>query len=225
MGDFHDIVFSFCSKNTARKVCKAMHYMKTYPAGAKIDIAMVDRKKVVGICVFGYSSATDAKARRVLYDVPKSQYIEMQRLWISDDYGKNTESFCLSKIIRLLADTYKIRVILTHAGGCKNDCGIVYQSSGWLYFGASSCDDFYLTRNGEYKSIVAALRFGRVSQKGKTKEQIGYELFGERHVINAKRHFYVYPIDKAIRRRLTKIALPFPKDSSMFRKDQKWVTT
>jgi hypothetical protein len=224
MGNFEDLRFVYCERAVAKQVCETRHYMRTYPQGAKVNIAIMDGKRVVGICVFGYSSATEQKVARIAYGISRHQYLEMQRLWISDDYGHNTESWSLARIIRKLHSDYDLKCIVTHAGGCKDDCGIVYQASGWLYFGSSKCDDFYLTEAGEYKNMVAALRFGRASAKGKTKQQVGEELFGPGSVVNAHRYFYVYPIDKAIRRRLTKVAQPYPKQSAVFRRDQQWVT-
>lgn len=223
MSDFHNIKLSFCEREVGKKICEQKHYMKTYPQGAKVNIIMTEKNQPIGICVFGYSTATNAKINKYVYGLKKEEYLEMQRLWISDNYGKNTESYILSKIIKILKEKYKIKIIVTHSGGCKDDCGIVYQSSGWLYFGSQKCDDFYLTNKGEYKNMVAAMRFGRVQIKNKTKQEIGEELFGEGRVINSNRYLYLYPLDKSIRRRLNKIALPFPKTSKVFRKDQKWV--
>lgn len=197
--------------------------MKTYPQGAKVNIIMTEKKQIIGVCVFGYSTATEAKINKYVYSMEKEKYLEMQRLWISDNYGKNTESYILAKIIKLLKKTYNLRMIVTHSGGCKDDCGIVYQASGWLYFGAQKCDDFYLTKKGEYKNMVAAMRFGRVNTRNKTKQEIGKELFGDGEVVISHRYLYLYPIDKSIRRRLNKETLPYPKTSKVFRKNQEWV--
>ena len=147
----------------------------------------------------------------------------MQRLWIHDKMGHSTESYTLARLIDLLKARTKLKLIVTHAGGCKDDCGIVYQASAWLYFGSSKCDDFYLTKAGEYKNMISAMRFGRISTKGKTKQQVGEELFGKGEVVNAHRHLYAYPIHKGIRRRLSKIAQKYPKHSKHFRYNQQWV--
>lgn len=224
MGDFKNIELKYCDRQLAKQVCETYHYMKTYPQGAKVNIALVDNKKIVGIIVFGYSSATEKKVNSLTYGIDKTKYLEMQRLWISDDYGHNTESYVLAKAIKKLAKDYDLELIMTYAGGCKDDCGIVYQASGWLYFGAKKCDDFYYTEKGEYKNIAAARKFGRIDVKSRTQQELGEELFGPGCVVNAHRYFYIYPINKGIRRRLNKATLPYPKTSATFRKDQQWVT-
>ena len=224
MGNYKDIEFVYCDRATAKKVCETRHYMRTYPQGAKVNIALMDSDRLVGIVVFGYSSQTDKKVAKLAYNIDRSQYLEMQRLWISDDYGHNTESFVLSPVLKKLQTDVGLQLLVTHAGGCKDDCGIVYQASGWLYFGAQPSSDFYLTEAGEYKNIIAPMRFGRVDAKNKTPQQVGEELFGPGQIIYAHRYFYAYPLNKGMRRRLSKEQLPFPKTSAIFRRDQEWVT-
>jgi hypothetical protein len=210
-------------KTIARRVVLQRHYMKTYPNGAFLNLGLFDAEKLVGICVLGYSAQTERKVKKLQTGLSKKQYLEMQRLWISDDYGNNTESMALSKIMRVLRDRYNMQLIYTHAGGCKNDCGIVYQASGWLYLGRTECNDFYRTVRDEYKNIAAALIYGRVQSKNKTKQEIGEELFGPGQIVKSYRYSYVYPIHKGIRRRLTRIAQPFPKTSDVFRRNQQWI--
>jgi hypothetical protein len=223
MADFKNIELKYCDRGVAKQVCEKNHYMKTYPQGAKVNIALTDNNKIVGIVVFGYSSQTTKKVLKIAYGLEKKQFLEMQRLWINDDYGHNTESYILAKVIQKLKTDYDLQLVVTHAGGCKDDCGIVYQASGWLYFGSTECSDFFETKAGEYKNIIAPMRFGRIDAKNKTPQEVGVELFGEGQIVNAHRYFYAYPINKGMRRRLSKIGLPFPKTSANFRKNQEWV--
>lgn len=220
-----DLIVKPISRESAKKIVVANHYMKTFPSGSYLHFGIFDKNtnRIAGVAVFGYSSSTDAKVQNIVPNLKKNEYVEMQRLWISDDFGHNAESYVLGLIVSLLKQKTGIKIIFTHAGGCKNDCGIVYQASAWLYFGKEICNDFYLTSSGEYKNIVAALRFGRVKAKGKTPDEIGQELFGDGAIVKSYRYKYVYPIHKGIRRRLEKKSLPYPKDSAIFRKDQKWV--
>jgi hypothetical protein len=133
------------------------------------------------------------------------------------------ESFVLGKIYSLFKKNTKVKILITHAGGCKNDCGIIYQASSWLYFGKSKCEDFYLTEKGEYKNIIAPMRFGRVPKGVKGAQNIGEALFGKGEIIKSFRYLYIYPLNKGIRAFLEKKCLDYPKDSSVFRKNQKWI--
>ncbi len=212
-------------KEYARPMVLQNHYMQTWPAGARLSFGVYYGNRCVGVLVFGYSTATAAKVERLVPGLVQKQYLEMQRMWIADVMGHNTESKTLSLAIADIKKNYPaVKLIYTHAGGCKNDCGIVYQASAWLYFGRSKCEDFYLTADGKYRNIVAELRFGRVKGKGKTKQQVGEEAFGPGAIVDAWRYAYVYPIDRGLRRLLKKTAQPFPKQSDHFRFDQEFVT-
>tara|TARA_R110000824_G_scaffold197027_3_gene380334 strand:+ start:11879 stop:12610 length:732 start_codon:yes stop_codon:yes gene_type:complete len=210
------------SRVDAKRIVLAKHYMKTFPQGARVCFGIMKGKRAVGVCVFGYSSSTEAKASKLVPGLNRSEILEMQRFWVNDSCGHNTESFVLAKIMKLLKIA-GVRVVVTHAGGCKNDCGFVYQASGWMYFGRAKCNDFFLTAGGEYRNIIAAMRFGRVSSKNKTPNQIGRELYGPGEIVDSWRYLYLYPIDKGIRRRLASSEKPYPKESAVYRFQQEWV--
>jgi len=225
MNDIKNLIVKPINRKDAKNVVIKNHYMKTFPAGSAVHFGIFDKTtmKISGVAVFGYSSSTDKKVLALVKDLKKNEYIEMQRLWISDDFGHNAESYVLGLLMSAFKQKTSVKVVFTHAGGCKKDCGIVYQSSSWLYFGKEVCNDFYETTKGEYKNIIAALKFGRVKANGRKPAEIAKELFGEGHIIHSFRYSYIYPIHKGIRRRLEKISMPYPKDSETFRKDQKWV--
>ena len=92
-----------------------------------------------------------------------------------------------------------------------------------MYFGRAKCNDFFLTEHGEYRNIIAAMRFGRVSSKNKTPNQIGRELYGPGQIVDSWRYLYLYPIDKGVRRRLAKHEKEYPKESATYRFQQEWI--
>lgn len=216
-----DIHVAVIPNRVAKEYTIKHHYMKTFPI-AKVCFGVFHNKKLSGVITFGASTQTENKIRKILPAIKDGEFIEMQRMHISDALGHNTESFVLGKIYELFKKNTKIKVILTHAGGCKNDCGIVYQSASWLYFGKEPCNDFYLTAAGEYKNIVAPMRFGRVPKGVKGAANIGHALFGDGHLIKSFRYLYLYPINKGIRSVLEKKAMKYPKDSKQFRRNQEW---
>ena len=57
----------------------------------------------------------------------------------------------------------------------------------------------------------------------KGKLNIAKYLYGEGELLNTKRHYYFYPIDKSIRRKMLNKIKPFPKDSDNYRLNQEWV--
>ena len=90
----------------ARKLVLQHHYMKTWPAGARLSLGVFHVKRCVGVLVFGYSSATDAKVAALVPGLERRQYLEMQRMWISDAMGHNVESKTLSLAIKAIKKHY-----------------------------------------------------------------------------------------------------------------------
>lgn len=208
----------------AKDICVKNHYMHTAPQDARIAYGIFLDSICYGVMILGYTPTTNRKISKLINKISKSQYIELQRTWISDELGHNTESWMMSRVMKSLKRA-GIWVVLTHSGGCKDDVGFIFQSSGWLYFGSEPCSDFFLTQEGEYKNIVSAVRFGRVPKEiiKNGNQSVGEYLFGNGCLINARRHLYLYPINKGLRRRLKKLSFPYPKDPANLRYNQAWV--
>lgn len=217
-----EIVVKVIDSKIAKKYTIENHYMKTFP-NAKVCFGVFFKNKLSGVLTFGNSTATKQKIQKYIPNIQEGEYIEMQRMNILDTLGFNTESYVLGKVYELFKKNTTVKVLITHAGGCKNDCGIIYQSSSWMYFGKEKCNDFYLTEKNEYKNIIAPMRFGRVPKGIKGGQQVGEYLFGKGELINSYRYFYLYPLNKGLRKYLSNKTLEYPKDSQTFRKDQKWV--
>lgn len=215
---------SIISVADAKKMVVENHYMHTAPQDARIAYGVFMDGKCYGCMIFGHAPTTGRKLNKFCSNIQKTQYIELQRTWVSDKLGHNTESWMMAQAMKSLKKA-GIWIVLTHSGGCKDDVGFIFQASGWLYFGGEPCNDFFLTKTKEYKNIVSAVRFGRVPKDvlKKGNQLIGEYLFGEGCIINARRHLYLYPINKNIRRRLEKISLPYPKDPAALRYNQEWV--
>ena len=207
----------------AKRITCAKHYMRTWPQGAKLAFGLFFESKCVGCMVLGYAPTTEGKVKKYCARITKRQYIELQRTWISDRIKHNAESWMMARVMAVLKKM-GMWLVLTHSGGCKDDVGFIFQASGWLYFGSTPCNDFYFTKKGEYKNVVSATRFGRVPREVMRAgpQAVGEHLFGPGEVVNARRHLYLYPIKKGVRRRLAKKALPPPKDPAMFRRNQQW---
>jgi hypothetical protein len=207
----------------AKRMTVANHYMKTWPQGACMAFGIFMDGKCHGCMVLGYAPTTERKVKRWCNNISKPQYIELQRTWISDRLGHNTESWMMARVMRYLKDA-GVWLVLTHSGGCKDDVGFIFQASGWLYFGGEPCNDFYLTDKGEYKNLVSAMRFGRIPKDVMKlgMQAAGEHEFGAGKIIEARRHLYMYPINRGMRRRLKKYTEPFPKNPAIYRIGQGW---
>ena len=220
--DLKNVRIAPIARRQAKGLILRRHYMATYPPGAVVNFGVMLNDKLVGVCVYGYSGMTPQKVKAIWPGAThKSEYLEMQRLWVHDCLGHNTESFVLSRTLKQIKQAYPTRLVITHAGGCKNDCGIVYQAQSWLYFGSSPCTDFYLTDKGEYRNIAPLRRYGKTT-KGVSNEELALKNFGPGKFLKTKRYTYAFPLDKKLRAELESKSLPYPKSSERFRYKQEW---
>ena len=81
--------------------------------------------------------------------ITQDNYCEFDRMWLSDELPKNSESQVISLLLRHLKKYYpKIQFVITYADGSAGNKGIIYQATNALKLKPVSCD-FYLLTDGE----------------------------------------------------------------------------
>lgn len=66
----------------------------------------------------------------------QSEMLELTRLWISDDLGKNTESWAISQSIHYIRKTRpEIKVLISYSDVEAGHKGGIYQATNWIYQG------------------------------------------------------------------------------------------
>lgn len=103
MAEFHleDVIVKVIPSNIAREYTIKHHYMRTFP-NSVVCFGVFYHNRLMGAITFGYSSQTEAKIKKLIPKIEKNEYLEMQRMNIMDDLGKNTESYVLGKIMAIL---------------------------------------------------------------------------------------------------------------------------
>jgi hypothetical protein len=83
---------------------------------------------------------------RVQYD---QMYLEFSRMWISDDYGKNSESKFIAMCLRDLAKKYpNYKGVVTWADGGQGHNGAIYRAANFYFDGNSRVVNKYINKNG-----------------------------------------------------------------------------
>lgn len=95
-------------------------------------------EKFIGCIVYGQPVGRSA-AESVSKLISVYEVFELTRLFIHDGYGRNIESYSLSKSLELLRKDFpKIKAIITYADGEQGHRGIIYQACNFHYQGNSS---------------------------------------------------------------------------------------
>ena len=126
----NEMKFSECSYSSVALVLESYHYLRRMPAGILACYCMFDENqlnKVVAAAVFCNG--------RIQYE---NIFIEFSRLWVCDDFGKNSETYFMAKCLRQLQKKYpNYRGVVTWADPKQNHNGTIYVASNFVFDGMS----------------------------------------------------------------------------------------
>lgn len=109
------------------------HYMHRRPP-MSCAFALVRGESVVGVATFGVPASRHMQisACRQRPDA----VIELNRLWVSDDLPRNTETWFLSRALRMVPP----RIVVSYADTAAGHVGYVYRAANFHYAGWTDMD-------------------------------------------------------------------------------------
>src|ERR1035437_160237 len=188
------------------------------------DIPFFDNvrdEKLIGCIVFGQPvgrSAAESISKLAKID----EVLELTRLFCHDGYGKNIESFCIAKSLRLLEKDFpKIKAIISYSDCEQGHVGTIYQASGFYYQGNSALalmPNFSISLVKPHKWMHSRTAFATFGSHNieHLKRRIGHTFWRKKE---ATKHRYVYILGNKIQKKkiLSNLKHPFisyPKDTS-----------
>jgi hypothetical protein len=177
-------------------------------------------EKLIGTAVYG-SPVGRLSAQSISEELDTSEVLELTRLFIHDGYGKNAESFFISKTMSWLKENTDIKALMSYADPKEGHLGGIYQATNWLYQGDKIryCDSwlFRLVEDGDWihpRTIFA--QYG-TNDLNVLKKKIGHSFWVKEE---PRKHRYVYILaskkdKKKIIKNLKHPMLPYPKLDSL----------
>jgi len=179
-------------------------------------------EKLIGAIVYGQPVGRSA-AESVSKLINVYEVFELTRLFIHDGYGRNIESFALSKSLDLLRrDFPHIKAIITYADGEQGHRGIIYQACNFDYQGNSSLalmPNYSVSLEGPpYKWIhsrTISSTYGSHNVEH-LKNKIGHTFWRKKE---SSKHRYVFLLGNKTQRKQIKKNLkhefkPYPKNTT-----------
>jgi hypothetical protein len=164
-----------------------------------------------------YGIPPSVTTQRPCGDKYRKNTIELNRLFIFDWAGHNSESWLIGQSFRILHSTFPdYFILISFADTGKDHYGFIYQATNWLYTGLSDKSGCYsrIEINGrEHSQKFFYNLFGTQSKKV-IKEHYPDAIF---HPYTQK-HRYIYFLGtrrerKELRKALKWSSLPYPKGS------------
>ena len=93
-------------------------------------------EKLIGVAIYGYPVGRLATTS-ISEELKSEEVLELTRLFIFDEYGKNTESISLSKTFKWVQENTDIKALISYSDPEQRHLGIIYQATNWIYQGNS----------------------------------------------------------------------------------------
>lgn len=130
-----ELKFKEVSYDVSKEMIVKNHYShKWNTAFGKINVGVFSEDELLGVASFG--NLMNPKSYVTFNkDFVQENVIELNRLWVDDKLGKNTESILLSASWRFLRENYPhIKAVQSFADG-RLGCGTIYKATNFDYYG------------------------------------------------------------------------------------------
>ena len=146
----------------------------------------------LGVLQLGYGIRPRIK-HKINKKITKDNYCEFDRMWLSDDLPKFSESQVISLLLSYLKQVYKqIKFVITYADESAGNTGVIYKATNAIRLGSVDCD-FYLLPSGE--RIHPVSMYHRHGTRAKAFVEKQYP--GIKHIKGEYKQFrFLYILDK-----------------------------
>lgn len=192
-------------RDIANKIIIKNHYSHKYYNATYIHLGVYVKSSLVGILQYGYAM-NPASCSSVVSGTDLDQYLELNRMWISDNAGRNSESMAISYSIKYIKGKYpKIKWIQSFADERCGCFGIVYQACSFGFYGEH--ESVFWTLNGEVFHNSLMTRNPKLSKAAATIQKGKDEATKE----SLRQFRYIKFIDKRWEKRCLLKKQPYPK--------------
>ena len=163
-GDSHFQVKEI-SRDIANTTIKKNHYSGKVYNATYIHLGVFIEGKFLGVLQYGYAM-NPASGGSVVTGTGLDQYLELNRMWLSDEAKRNSESMAISYSIKFIRGKYpKVKWVQSFADERCGGFGIVYQACSFDYFGEHT-SDFWELDGVVYHNIQMTVSKGSKRYKG-----------------------------------------------------------
>ena len=193
-----------CSHDAAKYAVMNWHYSQQMPIGKLISYGVWENEVYIGAVIYGRGASPELGSA---YGLTQIECCELVRVAL------NKHEASVSQIVAQTIKTLKesnpgLRLIVSFADPERDHKGIIYQAMNWIYCGQSSPSKEYYYKNKWFHSrMLRPTGFGTVPEIAKLSKEQQKQL----PIREMKgKYRYIYPLDKAMRRKVDKLRLPYP---------------
>lgn len=194
-----------CGHDAAKYAVENWHYSRILPTGKLVKSGVWEDGKFIGVVIF--SRGASPHLGKAL-ELDQTQICELTRVALTDHKAP------VSQIVAQAMNYLKthnpgLRAVISFADPSQGHHGGIYQAGNWIYTGTSGTVTEYFVggrwrhKKGVWNKLVEQGRQGKdlpIIEGGKPVEWR----------VAPGKYRYIYPLDKAMRRRVNVLRLPYP---------------
>ena len=170
---------------------KNWHYSRILPTGKLVKIGVFEDSKFIGVIIFSRGASPYLGAS---LELDQTEVCELTRVAL--DKHKTPVSQILSESFRILKETNPgLRCVVSFADPKEGHKGGIYQAGNWVFTGSSNPVTEYFIGGRWVHTRGAYHHKDRPFAPTRT---------------SPGKFRYLYPLDKQFRRKISKLALPYP---------------
>lgn len=189
-----------CEVRAARYACLNWHYSRSWPVSLAAPYGVWEDGRFIGAVVFAKGATPWLGSP---YGLKMEQLAELVRVALTDHQAPVSE-VVMEAVRQLRVTSPGLRLLVSFADPLRGHVGLIYQAMNWLYLGGSRSSGAFMAPDGTllHRRAYTGRNFDRPKMALPA---------GAREVNLPHKHRYVLPLDRALRRRLAKVALPYPR--------------
>jgi len=205
------LLVASCTYEAAKYAVMNWHYSQAMPSGKLIKHGVWEDDTFIGVVLYGRGANRDLLKP---YGLDATQGCELVRIALTEHTATVT-SIVSASMKDLKKQSPRLRVIVSFADLQQGHHGGIYQAGNWIYTGKSIAADEYII-NGTRVHGRSARAMRQAKQGGAIKGESTLDWLHKYVDANATRiqgsrkHRYVYPLDKQMRRKIEKLRQPYP---------------
>ena len=152
-------------RHLANKIIEENHYSHKFYNNSYIHLGVWIDNVMVGVLQYGHAM-NPSSGSNIVKGTKNYQYIELNRMWLSDKAPRNSESMAISCSIKYIKNKYPlIKWIQSFADERCGCLGIVYQACSFDYYG-EHLSTFWELDGKIYHNTVATAKKDKAGAKG-----------------------------------------------------------
>ena len=202
-----DLLVAPCSYEAAKYSVMNWHYSRLMPKSKLGKFGVWEDGNFIGAVIFGRG----ARDYGGTYGLDQTECVELVRVALTDHKHPVSQimSYALSEVKRL---NPRLRLIVSFADPEHGHAGGIYKAGNWVYTGMSAVSDEWIIKGRRTHSRAVSLMLKKVpaTPPGRLDRIRLYIDADAQRLKSSSKHRYLYPLDRAMRRQIEPLRLPYP---------------